>query len=207
MSDAGGHYFAEQPSVASRPESVELWLPDMHLRLSTDRGVFGHGTIDPGTRLLLSRGGEPRPSGLIVDVGCGTGAIAITLARRAPAATVWAVDINARARALCAENAAVNGVSHVRVLAPEEVPADCVVDEIWSNPPIRIGKPALHELLLTWLDRLAPSGVAHLVVHKHLGSDSLQRWIEAQGWPCQRTVSSGGYRLLRISVAADRPQL
>ena len=92
-----------------------------------------------------------------------------------------AVDVNERARTLCAANAADNGIGNVEVLAPEAVDPALRFDAIWSNPPIRVGKAALHELLLTWLDRLTADGAAHLVVHKNLGSDSLQRWLTDAG--------------------------
>ena len=104
--------------------------------------------------------------------------------------------MNDRARALTAANAAANGLTNVRVAAPDEVPGDVGFDVIWSNPPIRIGKPALHELLTTWLTRLAGGGQAVLVVHRHLGADSLQRWLTDQGWPTTRLASRSGYRLL-----------
>jgi 16S rRNA (guanine1207-N2)-methyltransferase len=71
-------------------------------------------------------------------------------------------------------------------------------DAIWSNPPVRIGKRALHELLSASLARLRPGGTAHLVVHKHLGSDSLQRWLIDQGHPTVRRLSRHGFRLLDV---------
>jgi 16S rRNA (guanine1207-N2)-methyltransferase len=200
MPAAGSHYFDDDPELPSQPTAVEVWLPDRRLTLTTDRGVFGRSGLDPGTKLLLTRGPAPASVGTLVDVGCGTGAIAITLALRSPDAVVWAVDVNRRARELCASNAAANR-ANVRVVSPEELPEDFCVDEIWSNPPIRIGKPALHALLTAWFARLAPGGRAVLVVHKHLGSDSLQRWITELGLPCERSLSSGGYRLL----VATRP--
>jgi 16S rRNA (guanine1207-N2)-methyltransferase len=110
---------------------------------------------------------------------------------------VWAVDVNDRARALCRSNAERNGLSNVRVCAPDEVPDEVSFAAIWSNPAIRIGKPALHAMLLRWLGRLAPTGEALLVVHKHLGSDSLQTWLTAQGWTTLRLASAGGYRILQ----------
>ena len=76
-----------------------------------------------------------------------------------------------------------------------------VFDEIWSNPPIRIGKEALHELLLTWLPRLAPGGRMVMVVGKNLGGDSLQRWLTEQGWPTERLASSKGFRVLETRRA------
>jgi 16S rRNA (guanine1207-N2)-methyltransferase len=72
---------------------------------------------------------------------------------------------------------------------------------IWSNPPIRIGKAALHELLSAWLGRLAPGGTAYLVVQRNLGSDSLQRWLTESGWAAERIAARGGYRVLRVGGA------
>ncbi len=69
---------------------------------------------------------------------------------------------------------------------------------IWSNPPIRIGKPALHDLLHTWLARLDADGSASLVVQKHLGADSLQRWLIELGYRCDRVGSKAGFRLLTV---------
>jgi len=200
MPSADSHYFDEDPSVASAPQAVELWLPDVQLTLTTDRGVFGYDRIDAGTKLLLLRAQAPASAGALLDIGCGTGAIALTMAARSPASTVWAVDVNSRARDLCAANAAVNGLSNVRVVAPEGVPDEVRFATIWSNPPIRIGKPALHELLDHWLTRLATGGEAVLVVNKHLGADSLQTWITtALGLPTTRLASSSGYRILRVA--------
>ena len=71
-------------------------------------------------------------------------------------------------------------------------------DEVWSNPPIRIGKKALHDLLSTWLPRLTPDGVARLVVGKNLGADTLQRWLIDQGYACVRAASAKGFRVLLV---------
>jgi 16S rRNA (guanine1207-N2)-methyltransferase len=193
------HYFSEHPPVPSRPHPLELVLPDLHLRLLADRGVFAGRQVDPGTRTLLLESPHPddRPADLL-DLGCGYGPIALTLARRAPRATVWAVDVNARARALCAENAEANGIDNVRVAAPDEVPDPVRFRGIWSNPPVRIGKPRLHDLLATWLARLSPGGRAWLVVHKQLGSDSLARWLATEGHAVRRLVSRAGYRVLEV---------
>lgn len=200
----GGHYFSTQPAVASQPRLVVLRLPDMQLDLVTDRGVFSGERVDPGTKLLLLEGPRPVPEALnLVDLGCGYGPIAITLARRAPQATVWAVEVNERARALCAQNAAAAGVgARVRVVAPEEVPPDLRVDGLWSNPPIRIGKTALHELLRSWLPRLTPEATAALVVAKNLGADSLTRWLISEGHAVERLALGAGYRILAVHPAA-----
>ncbi len=199
------HYFADDPDTPSAPREVIWALPDGPLRLMTDHGVFGYGQVDTGTKLLLVRAPVPAPSGHLLDLGCGTGAIALCLARRSPAATVWAVDVNRRARDLCAANAARNDIGNVRVVAPDDVPDEVEFSTIWSNPPIRIGKPALHALLTRWLARLAPDGEAILVVQKHLGSDSLQRWLTDQGHLAERVAIGAGFRLLAVHAESDRP--
>jgi 16S rRNA (guanine1207-N2)-methyltransferase len=202
-----GHYFERDPDVASAPSSVPLVLPDLSVTLSTDRGVFARDAVDPGTKLLLLDGPRPPATGDLLDLGCGYGPVAVALARRSPGARVWAVDVNRRALALCEANAAAAGVE-VRAMAPEEVPDDVRFAGIWSNPPVRVGKGALHDLLTTWLDRLAPEARAALVVHRHLGADSLARWLVDEGWPTTRTGSRMGYRLLEVrprSAAGDDP--
>lgn len=201
MTAPGSHYFDEEPTTDSSPRVVQLSLPDMQLALTTDRGVFGYDRVDSGTKLLLLQAPPPSARGSLLDVGCGTGAIALTMGRRSPAATVWAVDVNERARTLCRDNAERNGISNVRVCAPDDVPDDIAFETIWSNPAIRIGKPALHAMLLRWLGQLSPAGTAVLVVHKHLGSDSLQTWLGGQGYPTARLNSSAGYRILQAQRA------
>jgi 16S rRNA G1207 methylase RsmC len=134
-----------------------------------------------------------------LDLGCGYGPIALAIAVHCPGALVDAVDVNERALALCHENAKVLGVAdRVRVLRPDEVDPEARYDEIWSNPPIRIGKQALHELLLSWLARLAADGVARLVVGKNLGADTLQRWLIERGYSCDRVASAKGFRVLLV---------
>lgn len=191
-------YFATVPLVASQPRTVELALPDLSLHLTSDAGVFAADGVDPGTKLLLLEAPKPLP-GDVLDLGCGYGPIALTMARRQPSATVWAVDVNERALELTSQNALAAGVAdRVRVCRPDQVPDDVRFTTIWSNPPIRIGKDALHSLLTMWLSRLTPNGAAILVVQKHLGSDSLAKWLQERGHPVRRLVSRGGYRLLEV---------
>jgi 16S rRNA (guanine1207-N2)-methyltransferase len=197
----GSHYFDAAPASASAPRTVELALPDLRLSLASDRGVFAADHVDPGSKLLLLEGPPPVAGDHhLVDVGAGYGPIACALAVRNAGAVVWAVEVNARARELCAANARSAGLGNVRVVAPDELPGDLVVDRVWSNPPIRIGKAALHGLLLEHLARLRPGGTAHLVVQKHLGADSLQRWLTEQGYPASRRASRRAYRLLDVAT-------
>ncbi|MDQ1356365.1 MAG: rRNA (guanine1207-N2)-methyltransferase [Acidimicrobiaceae bacterium] len=187
--------------MPSRPTEVVLG-PDT---LLTDRGVFSGNRIDPGTVELLRVVPPPPATGELLDLGCGYGPIALTMAKRAPGATVWAIDTNRRAVALTGENASRLGLSNVRAITPDAVPPELRFAAIWSNPPIRVGKESLHALLLAWLDRLTPDGLAHLVVHKHLGGDSLAAWLTAEGHATKRLASRKGYRLLEVRPRLMQP--
>lgn len=204
------HYFSaltDDSAPASAPATTTLAVDGRTLTFTTDTGVFSHGHIDDGTALLIDRGAKPpEDASNLLDLGCGYGAIALALAVRCPDATVWAVDTNHRAVALCAANARANDISNVRALAVHPDPPlgdldpSLSFDGIWSNPPIRIGKRQLHGLVDAALRRLQPGGEAHLVVHRHLGSDSLARWLEGAGYPTTRRLSRLGFRLLDVTA-------
>jgi 16S rRNA (guanine1207-N2)-methyltransferase len=198
------HYFSPSPDTPSQPGTVRLDLPDLSLTLRTDRGVFSGGRVDPGTKVLLADVEAPLPAtGDLLDLGCGYGPIALTLAVRAPGTRVWAVDVNARALDLTRSNAAAAGLGNVVVARPDDVPGDVRFAALWSNPPVRVGKEALHGLLADWLARLAEAGRARLVIHKNLGGDSLQRWLADEGWAVERVRSRLGYRVLEVHAAGD----
>jgi 16S rRNA G1207 methylase RsmC len=197
----GNHYFATEPGSAGARREIVFSVAGRDYALTTAGGVFSADRLDPGTAVLLRKADLPaaEEAGPLLDLGCGYGPIACVLASLAPAATVYAVDVNPRARELAAENAVrVAAADRIRVAAPDKVPADVTFTQIWSNPPIRIGKAALHDLLQRWLPRLAPDGVAWLVVARNLGGDALHRWLAEQGWHVARHASQKGYRVLRV---------
>jgi 16S rRNA (guanine1207-N2)-methyltransferase len=200
MSIPKTHYFEARPEVASKPRTVRLRIGEIQLDLLTDRGVFGSKGIDLGTLTLLKEGPAPPGTGDILDLGAGYGPIALTLARKAPEATVWAVDVNQRANELARQNAESNQAPNVRVAEPDQVPPELSFDAIYSNPPVRVGKQPLHDLLLRWLPRLKPDARAYLVVQRNLGSDSLAKWLDAQGYEVARLKSKKGYRILQVAA-------
>jgi 16S rRNA (guanine1207-N2)-methyltransferase len=193
------HYFSAEPSAPARTGEVEFSVGNRTYTLTAASGVFSAERLDPGTAVLLRKGELPS-AGTLLDLGCGYGPIACVLATSAPDATVYAVDVNTRALELATANAAKLGLSRVRVCTPDAVPAEVVFDEIWSNPPTHVGKAALHDMLEHWLPRLAPGGVAWIVINRHLGGDSLHTWLTARGWDVERVASQKGYRVLRVTA-------
>ncbi|CEA07686.1 Ribosomal RNA small subunit methyltransferase C [Arthrobacter saudimassiliensis] len=199
------HYFSSQPSGPETRRRISVVLDGAERAVQTAGGIFSPDGVDKGTAVLLAEAPAPAADGVLLDIGCGWGPIALTLALKSPAAQVYAVDVNERSLGLTRDNAAALGLDNVNACLPEDVPGDLRFDTIWSNPPIRIGKEALHALLLQWLPRLAPGGSAWLVVQKNLGSDSLQKWLAAElgaGYAVSRYATDKGFRVLQVERAA-----
>lgn len=195
------HYFTSTPHVAAVARRVEFGHAGRAIELESSSGLFSADHLDDGTRVLLEHAPPAAAGSVVLDLGCGYGPIACVLASTQPTATVWAIDVNDRALELTARNAAVLSLGSVRACRPPDVPSGLLFDAIYSNPPIRIGKDALHALLEEWLGRLRPRGHGYMVVHKNLGSDSLHRWLVAQGWPTVRLTSIRGFRVLDVTTA------
>jgi 16S rRNA G1207 methylase RsmC len=194
------HYSDPVPEVESKRRTLHLRAGEVEVELQADRGVFGSRAIDLGTLTLLKEAPAPPAEGELLDLGSGYGPIAVALARRSPAARVWAVDVNERALELTRINAAGAKTPNVVASLPDAVPADIRFAAIYSNPPVRVGKAPLHDLLQRWLPRLAPGGTAYLVVQRNLGADSLATWLETQGYQVQRVKSKKGYRVLAVTA-------
>ena len=203
MSEQPDHYFTAEPASAEERRRIVVPLDGRTVTLTTAKGVYSPERLDPGTAVLLAGAPDPSRTGDLLDLGCGWGPIALTLALRSPDARVWGVDVNRRALDLARANAAELGIETITFCEPDDVPDDLRFATIWSNPPIHVGKAALHALLERWLPRLADDGVAHLVVQKHLGSDSLQKWMNAQDWGlrCTRLSSAKAFRILEVRRA------
>ncbi|HEV2034105.1 MAG TPA: methyltransferase [Candidatus Dormibacteraeota bacterium] len=193
------HYFDPAPVVESKPRTVHLHVGEFAIELQADRGVFGSRGIDLGTLALLREAPPPPPEGDLLDLGCGYGPIAIAIAWHAPGARVWAVDVNERALQLTRTNAGAAKTPNVTACLPDEVPDELRFSAIYSNPPVRVGKGPLHELLQRWLPRLETGASAYLVVQRNLGADSLATWLGTQGHLVHRLKSKKGYRILEVS--------
>lgn len=194
------HYFTAAPATPEERRPLTVELAGRRVTVVTAAGIFSPDRVDIGTAVLLAQAPDPPTEGTLLDLGCGWGPVALTLGMVSPGADVYAVDVNERALTLARDNAASLGLKRIRVCRPDEMPGDVRFASIWSNPPIRVGKVVLHDLLRTWLPRLEADGTAYLVVQKNLGSDSLQRWIATElGMPCERYATSRGFRVLAVT--------
>lgn len=197
-------YFAADPQSKDVRRRLHVTLRGNEADVEVSNGVFSGNRLDLGTSVLLRQAPEPPEEGSFLDLGCGWGPIALTLGFESPRAEIWALDVNERALELTKRNAEINGVENVHAVLAADIPSDKTFDLIWSNPPIRVGKEALHELLMSWLPRLNDGGAAYLVVQKNLGSDSLIPWLAShlgEGYEVGKYASSKGFRVIEVVKA------
>lgn len=195
------HYFDESPTGDFKPKEISVTLAGQNLKLLTAGSVFSPDHLDQGTAVLLDHLELANSTGTFLDIGCGWGPIALALALNSPKAIIYAIDVNERSLELTRMNAESLGLSNVIVCKPEDVPTNVTFDQIWSNPPIRVGKSVLHEILQLWINRLFSGSSAYLVVQKNLGSDSLQKWltVEFKDFETSRIDSAKSFRVLKVS--------
>jgi 16S rRNA (guanine1207-N2)-methyltransferase len=198
---ANEHYFSAEPESELRLRPLTVTLAGLPRTLTTAGGIFSPDRIDAGTQVLLANTPPAPPGGNLLDLGCGWGPISLTMALESPRATIWAVDVNERALDLVRRNAESLGLTNVNAVLPSDVPDDVTLMGIRSNPPIRVGKDVLHDMLLHWLPRLEREADAWLVVQRNLGSDSLHRWMDGAlpaDFSVSRAATNKGYRVLRV---------
>ena len=200
----GEHYFSSLPGGDMKLRPVSFSVAETQLTLNAGSGTFSSGKLDKGTAILLRQFEQFPKDGVVLDLGCGWGPIGISLAKLNPGVRVWGVDINARSVELANSNAKNLGLANFQATLPTGLPSDLQFDEIWSNPPIRIGKQALHELLSSYFKLLKQGGRAMLVVQKQLGAESLLKWLQEQNPSSKvsRRISEKGYWVIEVISSA-----
>jgi 16S rRNA G1207 methylase RsmC len=195
------HYFSSTPESELKLRQISVTIAGRTVEVTTAGGIFSPERVDAGTQVLLANTPPPPPGGNLLDLGCGWGPISLSLAIDSPRATVWAVDVNERALDLVRRNAEKLGLTNINAVRPEDVPPSLEFMSIRSNPPIRVGKAELHNMLSFWLPRLETEADAWLVVQRNLGSDSLQRWLDGalpDDFTVSRAATHKGYRVLKV---------
>ena len=195
------HYFSVSPDKPATLREITFQVAGQEFAVQAASGTFSASKLDPGTSILLSKFEEFPESGNVLDLGCGWGPISLAIATLSPETKVWSLDVNQRSMELARNNASKLGLTNINVVTEDQVPEDLKFDAIWSNPPIRIGKAALHALLKNWLPRLESGGRAMLVVQKQLGADSLLAWIQAEfpDLTASRFSTDKGFRVLEVT--------
>lgn len=197
-------YYTADPTCASRPVSCAMTYRGQPLRFTTDAGVFSKGEVDQGTQLLLDC--LPDLAGDVLDLGCGWGAIGVSIARANPGCRVVMADVNHRALALAEENARANHAP-VQCLESDGMAAlmDCRFDAVVTNPPIRAGKQVIYRMFADAATVLNPGGALYLVIRKQQGAESCVRYLKTLYGAVDTLKRSGGFWVLRACEPLPSP--
>ncbi|MBC7289231.1 MAG: class I SAM-dependent methyltransferase [Armatimonadetes bacterium] len=207
LESQASHYYVSEPLVRSRPRQVNVRLRGLNFAITTDRGVFSYGEIDPGTAVLIKEIEIPE-GGEVLDLGCGYGIIGIVVAMLQPSCRVTMVDTNLRACRLALENARSLGLRNVEVVAGDAryVLAGRRFNAIFTNPPIRAGRDLVLSLFGWAASALMPDGVLWTVIHTNKGARRYHRDLGQWFRNVEVVRIKAGYRVFRCSEPIRREQ-
>ena len=190
------HYFTANPESEHRYASCQYDYRGCALRFTTDAGVFSRGEVDFGTDVLLNALPETL-SGRVLDLGCGWGAVGVSVGKRWPGCAVVMSDVNERALGLAGQNARANGVTAQTVESSglDKVPG--MFDFILTNPPIRAGKQVIYPMFAACAGRLKEKGEMYLVIRKQQGAESAIRFLKTVFESVDTIEKSGGFWVIR----------
>jgi len=172
------HYFSEDNhTLKSNPQAIAFRAYETDFTCTTDHGVFAKGGLDRGTAVLLKYLDVPGGTRNVLDLGCGWGAIGIVLGKVFDLA-VDMTDVNPRALELTRANLAANDVTADVFQSDGYERINKQYDLIVTNPPIRIGKQRLYELLDGAGDHLTEDGSLVFVINKKHGADSALKHVK-----------------------------
>ncbi|MBR6689825.1 MAG: class I SAM-dependent methyltransferase [Bacilli bacterium] len=169
-----GYYFDKNTNVESKEVTTRAELNGRLYIFKTDNNVFSKRGLDFGTRTLLESIDIKNISGDVLDFGCGYGPIGIYIKSNTDA-NVDMIDVNERALNLARSNANINKVD-VNIFESDIYSnVSKKYNYIITNPPIRVGKKILYEILIKAKDYLKEEGHLIFVINKDQGAKSTMK--------------------------------
>ncbi len=190
------HYFTASPESQHRYAETEYIYRDERLNFLTDAGVFSRGEVDFGTDVLL-RALPDEMAGRVLDLGCGWGAVGVSVGKKYPACSLVMSDVNERALELAQRNAAANGVRAETMLSDGLENVDGPFDYILTNPPIRAGKQVIYRLFAQSAGKLNENGALYIVIRKQQGAESAVKYLKTVFEQVETVEKSGGFWVIR----------
>ena len=190
------HYYTDNVDLISQKKQIEFYYRNHSIAFITDHGVFSKDRVDYGSHVLLEAI-EINDEKSLLDIGCGYGAMGISLKKAYPSLYVEMIDINNRALSLAQENIRLNHLNNIisyNSYCLEEVKNS--FDIIISNPPIRAGKQVVGKIIKDSYDHLNNQGKLVIVIQKKQGAPSAKRLMEETYGFCEILKRDKGYYIL-----------
>lgn len=169
------HYYTVNPSSAHDLRRVTFTALGNLLQFDTDAGVFSRDGLDTGSHALMEALSDL--TGRVLDLGCGWGAVGVTIKKRWPEIDLVMTDVNQRAADLSKANLALNSVTAEVLQGDGFENVTGSFDFVITNPPIRAGKQAIYAMFADARDRLNPGGRLYIVIRKQQGAPSALKYL------------------------------
>lgn len=190
------HYFTNDENLKSEIRKVSVVIHSIGYYFYTDNGVFSKNKLDAGTELLLNTFKYTYPQEkTFLDIGCGCGAIGIYASLLG--FTVDMSDVNKRAIHLSKMSIKEQNLNANVFLSDAYENIDKKYDYIVSNPPIRVGKKKLYEIIMYAKDHLKENGELWIVVRKKQGADSLVKDMKEVYKSVEVVLKKKGYYIIK----------
>lgn len=191
-------YFDNDPALASAKKLVFYRINDIDFALYTDNGVFSKEGLDYGSRALINTVIKEGFTGPVLDLGCGWGAIGVTLARLYPEINFELVDINERALELAKINAEKYELTNLSIYSSDGASAvKGKMKTILTNPPIRAGKEVVYRFFTESYSVLEEQGTLFVVIRKAQGAPSAVKKLTEIFGNCAIIEKNKGYFILK----------
>ena len=195
-------YFTSTPTSGHRYAKFETEILGNTVVFHTDSGVFSKDALDFGTRTLLEA--VPELYGRILDLGCGWGAVGVSVGKKYPETEIVMSDVNERAMELAVKNLRENGVTNATVQksdAMDEI--NGTFDFILNNPPIRAGKAVIYKMFDQASERLNAGGALYVVIRKQQGAPSAKAHLQEKFAHVQVIAKERSYWIIECKKEAD----
>ncbi len=194
-----GHYFTNDEELKSKEMTHQVMIRNIDLSFITDHGVFSKKGLDFGTRTLLESIPMDTIHGKVLDFGCGYGPIGIFLKKYNQDLDIHMIDINKRSLNLALKNAILNDVVVNIYESDMYQNVSETFDYIVTNPPIRVGKKILYEILKTAKEHLKKGGAIYFVIHKDQGAKSVMKDMENE-YEVSLVAKNKGFYVICLKV-------
>lgn len=192
------HYYTNETNLKSDEKTFDFVFKGSKITFTSDAGVFSKKYVDYGSQVLLENVIIQDIVKNVLDVGCGYGAMGLSLAKVNENVNFDLVDVNLRALDLCRLNANNNKINNVNVFESNVYSnVTGTYDLIISNPPIRAGKSVVHDILENSFKHLNKFGEIWVVIQKKQGAPSAKNKLEEVFGNCEVVIRDKGYYILK----------
>ena len=193
------HYFTNEENLKSEIEKVIAEINGIPFYFYTDNGVFSKGELDFGTELLLKNFKYDNPiNKTLLDIGCGCGPIGIYASHLGFAVDMS--DVNKRAIHLSKMSLKEQNLNANVFESDAYKNITNKYDYIVSNPPIRVGKEKLYEIVMNAKEHLKDDGSLWIVVRKQQGAESMVRDMKNAYKTVEVIAKKKGFFIIKASL-------